>query len=89
MYYTLVRAGSALFQLMSLLILINVIFSWIRPNRDNPIVQIIYNMTEPILEPLRRISLFGPMDLSPLLALLLIDFVLEPVYGLILRMIFQ
>ena len=88
MYYTLLRAGSALFQLISLLIFVNVILSWIRPNRDNPIVQIIYNMTEPILEPLRKISIFGPMDLSPLLAIILIDFVVEPVYRWILGMIF-
>ncbi len=88
MYYTLLRAGSALFQLVSLLIFVNVIFSWIRPNRDNPIVQIIYNMTEPILEPLRKITLFGPVDFSPILAMILIDFVVEPVYRWILGMIF-
>ena len=88
MYYTLMRAGNTLFQLISFLILINVVFSWIRPNPSNRIVQVIYSMTEPILEPLRRFAIIGPLDLSPILALLLIDFVVEPVYQWIIGLIF-
>lgn len=40
----------------------------------NPVVRVINTITDPILNPLRRYTTFGMMDLSPLVALLLLDF---------------
>lgn len=78
-----------LFGALSILILIRVLMSWI-PNLDpyNPIVRLIYQLTDPILEPARRlIPPIGGLDLSPLIVLLLIDFVIRPLTFRLLGML--
>ena len=45
---------------------------------ENPIVQLLSRVTEPVLKPLRRLlppSATGGIDVSPILAILLIHFV--------------
>ena len=54
-------------------ILARVIVSWIAPSSENQIVAVIYQITEPVLAPLRRVlPSFGMIDLSPMAALLII-----------------
>ena len=54
-------------------ILARVIVSWVAPSSENPIVAVIYQITEPVLAPLRRVlPSFGMIDLSPMAALLII-----------------
>jgi len=51
--------------------------SWL-PNVDyyNPMVRFIYNATEPVLAPFRRLlPTVGGIDFSPILAFLVLDFV--------------
>ena len=55
-------------------IFIRVLLSWFPIDPRNPLVTLLYDITEPILEPLRRvIPRMGMFDLSPLVALLLIQ----------------
>jgi len=55
-------------------IFIRVLLSWFPIDPHNPLVTLLYDVTEPILEPLRRvIPRMGMFDLSPLVALLLIQ----------------
>ncbi len=61
-------------------ILIRVILSWlpmanVRIDPYNPAVRLLYQITDPILEPLRRFTTMGMIDLSPLVALLVLDIV--------------
>lgn len=66
---------------LSWAILIRVLLSWI-PNLDpyNPIVRILRSITDPILEPARRIiPSLGGIDISPIVVFLLLDFVVRPV----------
>jgi YggT family protein len=61
-------------------ILIRVILSWlpmanIRIDPYNPAIRLLYQLTDPILEPLRRFTTVGMIDLSPLVALLVLDLV--------------
>ncbi|MGF7185039.1 YggT family protein [Desulfitispora alkaliphila] len=66
------------FSVLTWLIIARVLLSWIRLNPYNPVVKFIYEFTEPILAPFRRImpSLGGlPIDFSPILALFAIRFV--------------
>ena len=62
-------------------ILGRVILSWISLSPENPIVVLIYGITEPILGPIRRaLPQTGMVDLSPmvvLLVLILIRFILK------------
>ncbi|MCA9141453.1 MAG: YggT family protein [Planctomycetaceae bacterium] len=58
-----------LLQLYSIILLGRILLSWI-PNldRSNQIVQLLYQLTEPVLEPVRRtIPPLGMMDLSPII----------------------
>ena len=52
-------------------IFITVILSWINPNVYNPMVNLLYKITEPVLKPFQRlIPPIGGLDLSPIAALL-------------------
>ncbi len=57
-----------LLQIYSFIVLARVVMSWI-PNLSptNQIVQLIHGLTEPVLEPVRRIiPRLGMMDISPI-----------------------
>ena len=48
-----------------------VILSWINPGAHNPVVALLYKITEPIMQPFQRIiPPMGSMDFSPIAALL-------------------
>jgi YggT family protein len=69
-------------------ILIRVILSWlpmanIRIDPYNPAVRLLYSITDPILEPLRRYTTIGMIDLSPLVALLLLAFLRDILISLL------
>lgn len=52
-------------------ILIQVILSWISPGNYNPVVSLLYSLTEPVLRPVRKlVPPVSGMDLSPLVALI-------------------
>jgi YggT family protein len=58
------------------LIIIRVLISWVAPNPYNMVVQIITALTEPIMEPFRRIiPPFGFIDISPIIVIFMIEFV--------------
>jgi YggT family protein len=63
------------FRLYELLIVIRVVTSWIQVDRNHPLMDWLYRLTEPVLEPVRRI--FGGdrigIDFSPLVVLLLLQ----------------
>src|SRR3989338_8043653 len=57
-----------------LLILIRALISWVNPDPYNTIVQLLYRATEPVLEPIRRILPPMGIDISPIVAFLVIIF---------------
>ena len=53
-----------------------VILSWINLGARNPVSVIIYQVTEPILQPIRRVMpTLGMLDFSPMIAIILITVV--------------
>ena len=59
-------------------IIIRALISWVSPDPRNPIVEILRKLTEPVLGPLRRLappSKTGGLDISPILAILLIQLI--------------
>lgn len=84
----LIQAGNLLFELVTLLIIANIILSWVNPDPNNIIVKTIYGLTEPILSPLRRFTIIGPLDLSAFAAILLMQIVLFPIYKMVVMLIF-
>lgn len=73
----------SLLQIASLLLIARAILSWIPIGSDSPLVPIrrfVFNMTEPVLAPVRQVlPRFGALDLSVLFVLILISFVLTPI----------
>lgn len=58
------------------IIIIRALISWVNPDPYNSIVQFLYRVTEPILTPIRRIlPAMGGFDLSPIVALVGIMFI--------------
>jgi YggT family protein len=57
-------------------IIARAIISWVNPDPYNPIVRFLYNVTEPVLAWVRRRLplIFGGLDLTPLVVLLVIVF---------------
>lgn len=52
-------------------IFVTVLLSWLNPGAYNPIVALLYKITEPVLKPFQRwVPPIGGMDLSPMVALL-------------------
>jgi len=57
------------------IIIVRALISWVSPDPYNPIVQILYRITEPVLAPVRyRMPDFGGIDISPIVVLLVIFF---------------
>ena len=49
------RLVPALLDLYSLVVLAAVVISWIHLDRRQPLAAIVYRLTEPVLEPIRRV----------------------------------
>jgi len=55
-------------------IFVRALLSWFPVDPRNPLVTLLYDVTEPILDPLRRvIPRLGMIDITPLVAILLIQ----------------
>lgn len=67
----------ALLQVYSWLIIARVILAWVNPFPRNHFLQQIIRVTEPVLAPLRGLIPLGRIDLSPLLALVLIQLLMR------------
>ena len=57
-------------------IIISALLSWVQPDPYNPIVQMLYRLTEPAYAMVRRYipTVFGGMDMAPLILIFAIQF---------------
>jgi len=71
-------------------VIIGALLTWVRPDPYNPIVQVIYRLTQPAYDLIRRLmpTVFNGLDLAPIIlivALNVIDIVLiNVINGLVL-----
>jgi YggT family protein len=56
------------------IIIIRALISWVNPDPWNPIVRFLYQVTEPVLRPIRRRLPLSGIDLSPVVVILVIYF---------------
>lgn len=71
-----------------LLVLANVILSWVRPDPYNPVVRFIKRSTDPVIDVVRRSLPFlraGMIDFSPIVVLLLLRLVSTLLVSLLQR----
>lgn len=63
-------------RILAVCVFVRVLLSWFRFGIYGLPVMILYDLTRPILEPLRRIMpMFGGFDLSPMVAILILYFI--------------
>lgn len=77
------------FQIFWWAVLIRVLLSWlpmagVRIDPYNPAIRFLFSITDPILEPLRRYTTIGMIDLSPLIALIGLDILRRILISLLL-----
>jgi len=66
-----------------IVILVRVVFSWVSPYPNNSVYRFVYQITEPILGPVRRrLPPVSGMDLSPLVVTLAAYFVIAALRNL-------
>ncbi len=75
----LVAFATLLISIISLykwVIIIAAILSWVQPDPYNPIVQMLYRLTEPAYALVRRVipTVFGGLDLAPLIVIFALQF---------------
>jgi YggT family protein len=77
-----------LFQALSFAIIARALLSWFNLGPSHPLVRILYDITEPVLAPLRRvIPMIGMFDISPIVALILLDVIRRILVEVLLRAI--
>ncbi len=75
-----------LLDIYSFIIIIRIFISWINPDPYNPVIRFLYSVTDPVLNPMRRIipPIGGMIDISPMIVLLLIElikqFIIKSIY---------
>lgn len=93
--FAVLTALNYFFEVINWLIVIRVVLSLLRmENMDNPILRFIIAITEPILEPFRKLQFNSSIgrnmmiDFSPVIAMLVIQYILRPiVFKLVLMLL--
>ena len=63
----------AVFTIYTWVLVIRVLISWVNPDPFNPLVQFLMKVTDPVLEPVRRIiPPIGFLDITPIVVFLLL-----------------
>ena len=74
----LVQLALTVLNIYTWVIIIRALISWVSPDPYNPVVRFLGQITEPLLKPLRKLvppRMTGGIDVSPILAILLIQLV--------------
>lgn len=71
------------FEFLNIMILIRVFLSWFSFNPNNRLIILVYQLTDPVLEPFKKLSArlglnMGMIDFSPIISLLFLYYVAKP-----------
>jgi YggT family protein len=70
---TVARLLEVVLEVYFWIIIVRALLSWVNPDRYNPIVRFLYQVTEPVLRPIRRrLPMEMGLDFSPLVVILAI-----------------
>ena len=76
MYIYIANFVNLFFQILIFAIIGRALLSWFNVGPGHPIGRILYEITEPILGPMRRvIPMIGMIDISPIVAIFLLGFI--------------
>jgi YggT family protein len=63
----------AILNVYEIVIVVRAILSWFNPDPYNPIIRFIADITDPVLNPIRRIMPMTGIDFSPMIIILIIE----------------
>ena len=74
---TIARIVDMLLEAYKWVVIVAALISWVSPDPYNPIVRLLYSVTEPVFRPIRRLigHRLGPIDISPIIVILAIIFI--------------
>ncbi|AJC94021.1 YggT family protein [Campylobacter volucris] len=74
---SVVQIFSLIIDIYVWVVIIAALISWVRPDPYNPIVQILYRLTQPAYNLVRRFipTMIGSIDLAPLIIILALKFI--------------
>jgi YggT family protein len=76
LWFALLKLLVLVLNLYTFALVVQAILSWVGPGVNNPAGSILWSMNEPLLRPVRRvIPPFSGLDLSPLVVIVLLQFV--------------
>ncbi len=85
----IIKSIAYFFRFLELMILIRCVISFVPSLQYSKVTDFVYNVTEPILYPIREMlykyANTGPIDLSPIIAYFLIGFI----YKIVIRILFM
>ncbi|MCW9014230.1 MAG: YggT family protein [Gammaproteobacteria bacterium] len=85
---TIIESIDLILNIFLYAIIIQAILSWVNPDPYNPVVQLLHNLTHPVLKHFRKLlPPISGFDLSPIFAIIAILFVQQTIHYLI-RMVF-
>jgi YggT family protein len=62
--------------LYEIVLIVRIVLTWVPHNPDHPAVTFLYKITEPVLEPVRRvIPSIGGIDVSPIVVFIVLHFI--------------
>ena len=71
------RFVELLCEVLTLIILLRSLMSWITPGQTNPFTILLYQLTEPILSPVRRVMpKIGMFDFSPVVVIVILQLII-------------
>lgn len=76
---------------LSIVLVVNALLSWVRPDPNNPIVRFLDQVSDTVCDPLRRLlpTVVGGLDLAPLIAILIIMFLRQFAVGSLHELAFR
>lgn len=83
MKYVLVSTVNLFFEVLNILVFVRVLLSWFRYDPYNKFIILLFQLTDPILEPIKKLVRkfnieTGMVDFSPLLAMLALYYLIRP-----------
>jgi YggT family protein len=80
----LIQLVQTLFETYTFILLARVLITWFQVDPYNPIIRVLFQLTEPLLAPIRRLlPQTGMMDFSPIVAFIVITVVERIVLSLL------
>ena len=85
--HALINVLDAALTLLIIAIIVRAVLSWINPNPHSTLMRFIDSMTDPILAPIQKVlPNFGGIDISPIIAILIIQILREIIINFLLRL---